>query len=552
MFAFRMKYFFKSIIRVTITGCLLHLLLATTGCVNSKSPVKEGSQFASSDSLIKNALHLALKSGRLPSKQYISDGYKQQQFHFLWTIKGHLTDAGHQALALLSNAEIYGLISEEYDAGYLSQLSVKLSGKAPVEDFDLLATFDVQLSSKLLLFISHLHNGRIDPFTFKPVYSLHKSSINLFEALIKAINAPSFTEEILINQPQGKPYLRLQKALSLFLKRNSNIEYGPLPSYKKDPLNFSRLMTGLLAANNTISEWKDSTALSLQPVIKNSALQRFQHFHNLPETGIANPETMEALAIPLCTRYQQLVINMERWRWEEAYSGDYIFINIPTFSLNIMRNDTVLKKHKVIVGLPEHPSPTLSSQLNYIVLNPDWSIPYSISTKEILPILKENPSYLDQKNYILFNSDNKEIDPYTIDWETVKEDNFKFTIKQGSGDDNALGLVKFLFKNPYSVYLHDTPFRSLFEKEERAFSHGCIRVENPLQLAIWLLNHDSVFVGLKKIQEIIDKKKTQTLQLKHPPALHIKYFTCMATASGIFFYKDIYDLDEKIIDAFFK
>jgi murein L,D-transpeptidase YcbB/YkuD len=551
MIVFKTKLFSKSTVQSVAWGLSVFVLFHVLGCVHSKSPIQEGAQAAKADSLLRNALTIALKYPRLHSKQYIADGYKQQNFRLLWSSKGHITTTANKALSLLSAAANYGLLTNEYDAGYLSQLAGTLD-KDTSQNIQGLATFDVQLTSKMLLFISHLHNGRIDPFTYQPIYNLHKSGINLFEALLKALDASDFPKEILSNQPQGKPYHWLQQALSEVLKMDKKTEYGPLPNYKIDPVNFNKIFNALLVVNNNFSALKDSASALLQPADKNGAVKRFQHFHNLPETGIAGMETLEALNIPLCTRLQQLVINMERWRWEETYKDDYLFINIPAFSLNIMRNDTVLKKHKVIVGLPEHPSPTLSSHLNYIVLNPTWSIPYSISTKEILPILKENPSYLDQKNYILFDSNNKEIDSYSIDWETVKEDNFKFTIMQGSGDDNALGLVKFLFKNPFSVYLHDTPYRSLFEKEERAFSHGCIRVENPLQLAVWLLNHDSAFVSMKKIEEIIKKKKTQTLQLKHPKALYIKYFTCMATGSGVFFFKDIYNEDEKVIDAFFK
>jgi murein L,D-transpeptidase YcbB/YkuD len=545
---------------IWVAGAIFYILIFG-GCKNPASHMRlKGSANAIDSPLIhtikeylnadKPSVQL-LKINQLHSKNYILQGYKNEAYEPFWSSNGKINQFAEQALNLLSHAGEYGLISGEYDFMALNNLAQKILKSTAEATPKHLAAFDLRLTNSILLFISHLHNGRLDPFTLQRITSLHRSSLNLFMILEEAFKADDFNAAILKYQPQSKSYKMLQAALVNHLIMHTDDQEITLPDPKKNPAGFKKAILKILIATDCLPDTDEAGLNTIRWKEYNLAIKKFQHFHCLPEDGVLNSETVSALSFPLCMRVQKIVINMERWRWEPDYVDDYFFINIPTFTLHVMHNETVLLKHKVIVGLPEHPTPTLSAILDYIIIYPTWYIPHSISSKEILPILKENPSYLDQKNYILFDSNNKEIDPYSIDWEKITEDNFKFSIHQGSGDDNALGLVKFLFKNNYSVYLHDTPYKSLFEKEERAFSHGCVRLENPLLLANFLLKRDTSYITLKKLEEFIEKKTSRTIQLKHPIPIHIKYFTCKATEEGLFFYSDIYNSDEKLIDAFY-
>ncbi len=493
-----------------------------------------------------------LKEVKLNSKYFIYSHYLLRAFNPYWSKDAKIKEMADKALSLLSRAKEFGLDPADYDYAEIYNLANAIAQrKKAADNGEMLGAFDLKLTNSMLLFISHLHNGRLNPYTLTVVKSLHRSKDDLFTILNGAMDSDDFTTTLLKCQPENKAYHLLQQALVGYLKTNHQYSDFPIPNRKKDSIGYYKVITNLLINQGYLTPFSDTLPRSMKIKEISNAVKRFQHFHGLIEDGKFGQSTLYALSIPECQRYQQMVINMERWRWEPSFEKDYLFINIPSYVLSVIHEDDVLLKHKVIVGLAEHPTPQLSSKIDYFIVFPEWSIPYSISTKEILPILKENPSYLDEKNYVLLNKENKEIDPYSINWGEVDENNFNYYIRQASGDDNALGFIKFIFPNVYSVYLHDTPFRTLFEKEARSFSHGCVRIENPLVLADYLLRRDSSKISLKKLEEYIEKKTTQHIRLKHPMPLHIKYFTCMASSEGLFFYDDVYDLDDRIINAFF-
>lgn len=493
-----------------------------------------------------------LKKIKLNSSHLIYSHYLLRAFNPYWSEDARVNKLADEALSLLSKAKEFGLNSRDYEYSEIYNLANAIAqSNKNRNNGEMLAAFDLKLTNSMLLFISHLHNGRINPNTLKVIKSLHRSKIDLFAVLKGAMEAENFTTTLLKCQPESKAYHLMQQALVSYLKTDHKEVYVPIPARKRDSTARYYAAAKMLVSKGYLLPFSDTLPQKVKMEGIAMALKRFQHFHGLIEDGRVGPGTIYALTVPQCHRYQQMVINLERWRWEPAYESDYLFINIPAFTLSIMHEDKVLLKHKVIVGLPENPTPQMSNKIEYFIVYPEWSIPFSISSKEILPILKENPSYLDEKNYVLLNKENKEIDPYSINWEEVTEANFNYYIRQASGDDNALGYVKFIFPNSHSVYLHDTPYRTLFEKEVRAFSHGCVRVENPLLLADYLLIRDTSKLSLENLKVYIDKKTKKHIRLKHPMPVHIKYFTSMATSEGVFFYNDIYNRDERIINAFF-
>jgi murein L,D-transpeptidase YcbB/YkuD len=237
---------------------------------------------------------------------------------------------------------------------------------------------------------------------------------------------------------------------------------------------------------------------------------------------------------------------MERCRWlliRGELPDYYIVVNVADFTLRIYKNYKQVYRTKVVVGATNKETPLFHSKLTTIELNPQWTVPVSISTDEILPRLKVDPAYLVRNNMELLQGDSA---VYVTDFSSYAKNNFPFVIRQKSGSDNALGLVKFLFPNPYSVYFHDTPSKALFEKDVRAFSHGCIRVEKPLDLAAFILAAQGI--SQKQISDIIKTGKNTAIVLKTKIPIIITYWTCFTDPSDhVFFFKDIYGRDKLIL-----
>ncbi|WP_460610517.1 L,D-transpeptidase scaffold domain-containing protein [Hymenobacter terrigena] len=250
-------------------------------------------------------------------------------------------------------------------------------------------------------------------------------------------------------------------------------------------------------------------------------------------------------------QYEQAALNLERWRWDDIAEAEYILINLPAYELQVIARDSVQRRHRVVVGKPETPTPTLSSRLSYFTLAPDWHVPQSIATQEILPRLKKDPGYLYRNNYRLTDARGQGRNPWHIDWSRVTPENFDFTIRQSGCCDNALGNIVFRFANPYSIYLHDTPARALFKSSRRAFSHGCIRVQNPMLLAAYLLRREGRPVQLPTEDECAEMPRPRDVRLSRPLPLYVRYATCTAENGQLRFLADVYHRDEVLRQALF-
>lgn len=250
-------------------------------------------------------------------------------------------------------------------------------------------------------------------------------------------------------------------------------------------------------------------------------------------------------------RYEQIALNLERWRWEAIPDSEYVLINLPAFVLQVVRADSVVQEHRVIVGQAKTPTPTLSSAISYFTTAPDWHVPRSIATKEILPRLRLDVGYLARNNYTVYDQQGRPLDPTRINWQQVTPKGFTYTIRQSGGCDNALGNVVFRFRNPYSVYVHDTPAQQLFKQPGRALSHGCIRLENPMQLAAYLLRRDGRVVRLPSEEACANQPKPQDFRLRRSMPLHVRYHTCAVEGGQIRFYPDVYDLDGRLRQQLF-
>ncbi|HSL99074.1 MAG TPA: L,D-transpeptidase family protein, partial [Candidatus Limnocylindria bacterium] len=278
-----------------------------------------------------------------------------------------------------------------------------------------------------------------------------------------------------------------------------------------------------------------------------TAVRRFQRRHGLAVDGVVGRHTLAALNVPVEKRVRQIELNLERWRWIPHDLGDrHILVNIPEYKMRIVENYETVMDMRIVVGKEYTATPVFSGTIKYLEVNPYWNIPHSIAVEEILPKIRKDPDYLTKQRIRVFGSwreNAPEIDPATVDWNQVTDRSFTFKLRQDPGPLNPLGRVKFILPNKFAVYLHDTPARGLFQNPARGQSHGCIRVEKPLDLAAYLLR-DAPRRTREALAEMMEGGVPEVISLRDPIRVHILYWTAWVDGGGtVNFRNDIYERD---------
>jgi murein L,D-transpeptidase YcbB/YkuD len=282
-----------------------------------------------------------------------------------------------------------------------------------------------------------------------------------------------------------------------------------------------------------------------------TALRSYQALNGLDVDGVAGRDTVAALNVSAAGRADQIALNMERLRWLPRSLGDrYIFVDVPGFRLLVFEQDRVAFSSPVIVGRDDRPTPIFSATMNHVVFNPFWRVPRSIAVKDKLDEIRKDPNYLEEHQIEVFRYEKgggtTPVDPATVDWNSVTANNFGYLFRQRPGDENALGRVKFMFPNPYSVYIHDTPTRYLFRRTKRTYSSGCIRVAKPLDLGAYLMAGNPGW-SREKFQATMAGGTTRTVQLRDQLPVYVVYLTAWAERGGpVQFRRDIYSRDRAL------
>jgi murein L,D-transpeptidase YcbB/YkuD len=301
----------------------------------------------------------------------------------------------------------------------------------------------------------------------------------------------------------------------------------------------------------------ESTVGPSAPAVFDDAMvegvKRFQLRHSLEPDGVVGGATIEAMNVPVERRIDQIKANLERWRWLPFDFGErYILVNIASFSLEIIENGRSVMRMPVIVGRDYRETPVFGANMTYLVLNPTWAVPRKLAVEDILPNVRKDPGYLAAKMIRVFPDGTKqasEIDPTTIEWTQLSADYFPYQLRQDPGPVNALGRIAFMLPNVYSVYLHDTPEPWLFQRAERGFSSGCIRVADALGLAEHLLAAEKGW-DRPGIMAALETGKTRVVKLSRPVPVVLVYLTAWADDQGIMhFQRDAYGRDEPLIRA---
>lgn len=478
--------------------------------------------------------------------------YQKRNFQPAWKNESGLTGGAFELVNALSKADREGLNPQDYHLAPIKDLVSVIQNKQAegLEIPSLLFTnLDLLLTDAFLTYGSHLFSGRINPDTIDNEWFSNRRAANLPAVLEEGLVGDNIHETLKDLLPTQPYYARLRVALEHLrtIEKNGGWEKFPegVAIKKGDTDPRIPILRRRLKEEGDLNQKPNDKDVFDQAL--SQALIRFQKRHGLDPDGQLGTATLETLNIPVEQRINQIILNMERCRWLPANLGDwYILVNIANFELDVIENDDVALNMRVVVGQKYKRTPVFSSTMSYIVLNPTWTVPKKIARLEVIPTIQKDPAYISKENFKVFASyeDNAPVvDPQTIDWSKVDPKTSELRLVQQAGKGNALGNVKFIFPNTFDVYLHDTPSKNLFQKTVRNFSHGCIRLEKPIELAEFLLHINGAWTR-EKILTTIQKGGEQFVQLPKPIPVHILYWTAWVTPRGkIQFRDDIYGRD---------
>ncbi len=343
----------------------------------------------------------------------------------------------------------------------------------------------------------------------------------------------SIFKELLSLQPKNAEYQRLQKGLEQYLENvQLNDSVIQVPNFKKDSLKSYLLAQKALYLHGFLPTPKNNDSAKII-----SALKTFQYQHGLETDAIIGKATAKELSKSTNYFYYQAQKSLEKWRKTKDFEPNHIFVNIATYKLKIYNNQQLDTEHKIVVGTPAKRTPELDSWLNYMIIYPYWYVPKSIVTEELTPKVLKDSTYLNRNGYEVL-SGKKVIHLSSSKFSHLSS----YRIRQKGGRGNALGKIKFHLQNKFSVYFHDTPSKRFFKKGRRAYSHGCMRVDHPLELADYLLQHDSANTyTIDSVNYYIKNKTRKVITFKRKTPIHIRYFTVEADSlNTIRFYPDVY------------
>ncbi len=485
--------------------------------------------------------------------------YERRGFTPAWSGRDARFSLADSLIAAIRESVREGLRPSDYHlAGIESLLADSRRKRTEGEPYDpeTGADLDILLTDAFLLYGSHLLTGRVDPETLHADWIAYSPSTDLATLLESALAGDNVADTLRSLRPPHSGYARLQSGLARYRELAMRGGWPVIPPgetlRKGDRGGRVDLLRRRLATTGDLDLPAAEEESRFDEELE-AAVRRFQRRHGLEDDGLVGRKTLAALNVPVEKRVAQMEWNMERWRWVPHDLGDrYILVNIPDYKMRFVESPGSEMEMRIIVGKHYTATPVFSGVLNHMELNPYWNIPHSIAVEEILPNIRQDPGYLARQGIRVFRDwrdGSPEVDPETVDWTEVDGRTFSFKLRQEPGPRNPLGRLKFVFPNKFAVYLHDTPARGLFRNFARGFSHGCIRVEKPLELASVLLQGDPR-QSRGNIQERIDGGMRETIPLRNPVPVHILYWTAWVDDRGtIHFREDIYGRDIPLATA---
>ncbi len=487
---------------------------------------------------------VVIKGERIYCSKLLPEFYQSQLFTLVWNKKNQ-----NELIAAIGMADAEGLNPDDYHLRALLDLKKeKLNAEEKAE-------LDLLLTDAYLLYASHFLNGKVNPETVDSEWKAIRREGNPLIFLTEALKHNNIHESLSSLTPKHLGYQKLKDALLFYTSIAQKGGWQTIPSGEtlksgmtdslRVPLLIDRLMLSGHLTNRPANGYVYSENLA-------AAVATFQQQNSLEADGNLGKNTLAALNTPVSQLIDQLRVNLERFRWiSQELGAHYVFVNIANYQMEVYYQGVLTFREKVIVGKPFRKTPVFSSKMTYFVLNPYWTVPPTILFNDILPELKKNPEYLSTKNIRVFSgygSNATELAANTINWSSLSKGNFPYVLRQDPGPTNALGVVKFMFPNTYNIYIHDTPSKELFNRQDRTFSSGCIRLNNPLSFARYLIKNDPAWTE-SQLEKALETGKEKTIMLRHPLHVHILYLTAWAENDAVYFSKDPYLRDQAVLLA---
>jgi murein L,D-transpeptidase YcbB/YkuD len=493
----------------------------------------------------------------LTNRERVGMMYQAQGYRMLWSDGAKPTAAAVALVHELQGAADRGLDPADYSGERLASVLSDLAGRQKPE-FDEWALFDVSVSLAGVRFLSDLHFGRIDPATVGHNLSVGRANLDVPAALARIASASDVAAALDALEPPFKHYALLKRELAHYRALAAEPGINDLPALPGKSVKPGGAYSGADQLQRLLMLLGDAPGSSaaapnsLTPALVD-ALEHFQVRHGEKPDGVLGAATFAELVRPLGERVRQIELTMERWRWLPSVVNAPIIVNIPQFRLFAFESnsdsESLIRQMDVIVGkaFEATQTPVFAADMTYLIFRPYWEVPYSIAVKEIVPGARRNPASIEkhQMEIVRGGGDSAVLMPNTAEnVELVAKGQLR--LRQKPGPNNSLGLVKFMFPNAYNVYLHSTPAQALFNESRRDFSHGCVRVSDPVGLAQFVLR-DSPEWPREKIEAAMNGNSTITVTLKNRIRIFIVYGTALALEDGrILFFDDIYGHDQRL------
>jgi L,D-transpeptidase YcbB len=485
----------------------------------------------------------AVRGVRIAWPQLIQEFYARRSFRPAWT-GAH---AAQELRRALRDSALDGLDPRDYHMPLLDELAAEVA--VPSSTDVARAQFEVLSTDALLRLGYHLSFGKVDPESFDAQWNYVRTlaSMDVAKEIEAALAADDIYARIEALKPTHRMYANLKRELAIYGRIAAAgvlpvVPAGPaLKPGAVDP-RLEQLRARLVA----VGDLEAAESGSVYDAALQAAVRRFQERMGLTADGVVGARTVQELNVSAADRILQLRVNLDRGRLLlQDLPNEFVVVNIAAYFLYFVRGEEVAWQTRVQVGKTYRRTPVFRSEINYLVFNPTWTVPPGIIENDILPEARRDPAAITRRRLAVLDSSGRQVDPATVDWSRYRSGNIPYTLRQDAGPNNALGRVKFMFPNPYSVYLHDTPSRNLFEQDDRAFSSGCVRVEKPLELAKLLL-HDEQKWNDQSIARTLESERTQNVTLPSKIPVLLAYWTAWVDHAGrVNFRRDVYGQDAR-------
>ncbi len=544
----------------------LFLLGCLTACIQDQKPKPpeevviankpEDIQVKANEQLQEMISFLQGANGRLNDTTILSNFsalssiYESAAFEPIWSEAGRWLPAGDSMFHLISTSKEYGLFPDDYHLPLIlgARNDFTLDSQAR-KNVALWTKTDVLLTDAYFQMARHLKLGRLlrDSTTLRTdTLFTPADQVKLLQDALAARQIRTSLEAL---EPTHPGYKAIRAALPAFL---DSVKFAPF-TYIEYPAADSLKVIAQVARRLQEADLLDKNWDAADTVKYKAAVRAYQQSKGIRTTGFAAEQTIGSLNNTNWEKFKRIAINLDRYKQLPAVMPTtYILVNLPAFELKLQDADTVALQSKVIVGAPKTRSPVLTSEIVNFITYPQWTVPYSIIFKEMLPKIQKDTNYLVKQNLMVVDKNDSVISPSTIDWYKLNKTHFPYLLRQRQGDDNSLGVMKFNFRNKYDVYLHDTNARGLFARGTRALSHGCIRVQEWEKLSHFLVRNNEIRYHPDTLRAwILRQEKHVIADFSHVP-IFIRYFTCEARDGQIRFFDDVYGDDRMLAQRYFK